>query len=161
MGKDLGLTELEKHLVDILSAEGIPLTERPYLALAERLGVTEEEVLSAVKGLLEKKIIRRLSALIRHNLSGYEGNAMVAWRVPEERVEEVGESLASRPFITHCYLRRTYPDWPYNLYTMIHAETEEACRRLAEELSRELDLPDYEILFTEKEIVRRTRRYFS
>ena len=160
MGKDLRLTELEKRLVDLLS-EGLPLVERPYLALAERLGVSEEEVLSAIRGLLEKKVIRRLGAIIRHNLSGYEGNVMVAWRVPVERVEEVGQTLAAKPFITHCYLRRTYPDWPYNLYTMVHAESEEACRRLVEKLSRELDLPDYEMLFTEKEIVRRTRKYFS
>ena len=86
---------------------------------------------------------------------------MVAWKVPEERVEEVGRALAAKPFVTHCYLRRTYPDWPYNLYTMIHAETEEACRKLVEETARELSLSEYEILFTEKEIVRRTRRYFS
>ncbi len=160
MGKDLRLSELEKRLVDLL-AEGLPLVERPYLALAERLGVSEEEVISAIRGLLEKGVIRRLGATIRHNLSGYEGNVMVAWRVPAERVEEVGERLASQPFITHCYLRRTYPDWPYNLYTMVHAESEEACRKLVEKLSRELDLPDYEMLFTEKEIVRRTRKYFS
>ncbi|MBX6422328.1 Lrp/AsnC family transcriptional regulator [Thermosulfurimonas sp. F29] len=160
MGKGVELTELEKRLVDLL-AEGLPLVERPFAKLAERLGVSEEEVLSAVRGLLKKRVIRRLGAIIRHDLSGYEGNVMVAWRVPEERVEEVGERLAAQPFITHCYLRRTYPDWPYNLYTMVHAESEEACRRLVEKLSRELDLPDYEMLFTEKEVVRRIRKYFS
>jgi len=154
------LTELERRLVDILS-EGLPLGERPFAVLAERLGVSEEEVLAALRALKEKKIIRRLGALIRHNLSGYEGNAMVAWRVPEERVEEVGRRLAAHPAVSHCYLRRTAPDWPYNLYTMVHAASEEECRRLAAEISRELDLPDYEMLFTEKEIVRRTRRYFS
>jgi len=160
MGEALNLTELEKHLVDLL-AEGLPLEERPFKALAEKLGVREEEVLRTIEGLLKKKVIRRLGATIRHNLSGYEGNVMIAWKVPEERVEEVGRILAGKPFITHCYLRRSYPDWPYNLYTMVHAESEKACRRLAEELSRELDLPDYEMLFTEKEIVRRTRKYFS
>ncbi|QJA05877.1 Lrp/AsnC family transcriptional regulator [Thermosulfurimonas marina] len=154
------LTELEKRLVDLLS-EGLPLVERPFAVLAEKLGVTEEEVLAAVKTLQEKKIIRRLGALIRHNLSGYEGNVMVAWRVPEERVEEVGRKLAAHPAVSHCYLRRPGPDWPYNLYTMVHAASEGECRRLVAEISRDLDLPDYEMLFTEKEIVRRTRRYFS
>ncbi|RUM89109.1 MAG: Lrp/AsnC family transcriptional regulator [Thermodesulfatator sp.] len=154
------LTDLEKRLVDLLS-EGLPLTERPYLALAERLGISEEEVLSAIKRLLEKKVIRRVAALIRHNLSGYAGNVMVAWRVPEERVEKVGRALAAHPAVTHCYLRRTAPDWPYNLYTMVHAASEEECRRLVAEISQELALPDYEMLFTEKEIIRRTRKYFS
>ena len=160
MGKGVGLTAFEKKLVDLL-AEGLPLVERPFLVLAERLGIGEEEVLKTIEGLLEKKVIRRLGATIRHNLSGYEGNVMVAWRVPEERIEEVGKLLAAKTFVTHCYLRRTYPDWPYNLYTMVHAETEEACRRLVEQLAEELALPDYEMLFTEKEITRKTRRYFS
>lgn len=160
MGKNIELTELEKRLVDLL-AEGLPLVERPFLVLAEKLGISEEEILTTIEGLLEKKIIRRLGATIRHNLSGYEGNVMVAWKVPEERIEEVGNSLASKPFITHCYLRRTYPDWPYNLYTMVHAETEEACRRLVEQLAQELALSDYEMLFTEKEITRKKRKYFT
>ena len=69
MGKDLKLNELEKKLVDLLS-EGLPLVERPYQALAEWVGASEEEVLEALKGLLEKKVIRRVAALIRHNLSG-------------------------------------------------------------------------------------------
>ncbi len=158
--KAVELTELEKRVLDLLS-EGLPLEPRPFAVLADRLGVPEETVLATVRSLLDKKVIRRLGAIIRHNLSGYEGNAMVAWRVPEERIEEVGQKLAAKPFITHCYLRRTYPDWPYNLYTMIHASTEEECRQLVEEIARELDLPEHEMLFTEKEIIRRTRKYFS
>lgn len=154
------LSPLEKKLVVLLS-EGLPLEPRPYLYLAERLGVSEEEVLEGIKKLLEKKIIRRFGATVRHDRSGYKGNVMVAWVVPEERIEEVGRILAQKPFITHCYVRRTAPDWPYNFYTMLHAEDEEACKRLVHSLSQELSLPEYELLFTEKEIVRRTRRYFE
>ncbi|NPA49312.1 MAG: Lrp/AsnC family transcriptional regulator [Thermodesulfobacteria bacterium] len=154
------LTPLEKKLVSALS-EGLPLVPRPYAALAERLGVTEEEVIEAIKKLRERGIIRRLGGTIRHDRAGIKGNVMVAWRVPESRLEEIGEKCASFPFITHCYVRRTYPDWPYNFYTMVHAEDEEVCRKLVEELARELDLSDYVLLFTEKEIVRRMRRYFA
>jgi len=153
------LTSFQKRLLALLS-ESLPLTPRPYLALAQKLGSTEEEVIRAIKELCQKKIIRRFGATVRHDRSGYRGNVMVAWAVPEERLEEVGRKCATYPFITHCYVRRTAPDWPYNFYTMIHAADEEACRRLVEELSRKLDLKEYEMLFTEKEIVRKTRRYF-
>ena len=154
------LSPLEKKLVVLLS-EGLPLEERPFLRWAERLGVSEEEVFSLIESLLKKKIIRRFGATVRHDLSGYQGNVMAAWIVPEERIEEIGKALAQKPFITHCYWRRTAPHWPYNLYTMIHAPDEETCRRLVEEISQEFALPHYELLFTQKEIVRRTRRYFE
>ncbi len=154
------LSPFEKRLISLLS-EGLPLCERPYLALAEKLGVSEEEVIEGIKGLLEKGYIRRFGATVRHDRSGYEGNVMVAWIVPEERIEEVGRACAEKPFVTHCYVRRTAPDWPYNFYTMVHARDEDTCRRLVEELARELNLSDYELLFTEKEIMRRLRRYFE
>lgn len=154
------LTELEKRLIAALS-EGLPLVERPYLALAQRLGVTEEEVLSAISALKAKGIIRRLGATLRHDRAGVRGNVMVAWEVPAERLEEVGAACARFPFVTHCYVRRTAPDWPYNFYTMVHAADEAQCRALVEKMARELGLEKFELLFTEKEIMRRTRRYFA
>ncbi len=154
------LTKLEKKLIAALSA-GLPLVERPYQLLAERLGVSEEEVRKTISRLIEKKIIRRFGGTIRHDLAGVRGNVMVAWLVPPDRIEEVGELCAQKPFITHCYVRKTAPDWPYNFYTMLHAPDEKECRKLVEELARELGLTDYELLFTEKEIMRRMRRYFE
>ncbi len=154
------LSNLEKQIIAALS-EGLPLVERPYLALAERLGVSEEEVLNTIAKLKEKKIIRRLGGTLRHDRAGLRGNVMVAWIVPEERIEEVGQICAQKPFITHCYVRRTTPDWPYNFYTMVHAPDENECQILVEELAQELGLVQYELLFTEKEIVRRMRRYFE
>ncbi len=154
------LSPFEKRLIDLLS-EGLPLCERPYLALAEKLGVSEKEVIEGIRVLLEKGYIRRFGATVRHDRSGYEGNVMVAWQVPEDRLEEVGRVCAQKPFVTHCYVRKTASGWPYNFYTMIHASDENVCRRLVERLSEELALPVYELLFTEKEILRRIRRYFE
>ncbi len=156
----MSITAFQKRLVALLS-ESLPLVERPYLELAQRLGCSEEEVIQGIKELIEKKIIRRFGATVRHDRSGYRGNVMVAWIVPEEHLEEIGKKCATYPFITHCYVRKTAPDWPYNFYTMIHAEDEEACQRLVKKLSQDLGLSDYELLFTEKEIIRRTRRYFE
>ncbi|MFN3505472.1 MAG: Lrp/AsnC family transcriptional regulator [Caldimicrobium sp.] len=152
------LTETEKKVLKAL-IEGIPLVEKPYAEIAKELKLTEEEVISTIKGLLDKKIIRRLGATLRHNLVGYEGNAMVAWLVPEDRVEEVGNYFASKPYVTHCYVRATYPDWHYNLYTMCHAKSKEELIKIITEAGKELNLQNYQILFTVKEIVRKHAQY--
>ncbi len=154
------LSQFEKRLVALLS-HGLPLCPRPYQALAQQLDCREEDVLEAIRGLLQKGVIRRFGATVRHDRSGYKGNVMVAWKVPEDRVENVGRFCAGLPFVTHCYVRKTAPDWPYNFYTMIHAADEAKCRELVEDLAQELGLEDYVLLFTEKEIVRKTRSYFQ
>ncbi|MFN4196749.1 MAG: Lrp/AsnC family transcriptional regulator [Caldimicrobium sp.] len=152
------LGEIEKKVLQAL-IEGLPIVEKPYAEIAKKLQLTEEEVISTIKELLAKKIIRRLGGTLRHNLVGYEGNAMVAWEVPEERLEEVGNYFANKPFVTHCYIRDTYPDWPYNLYTMCHAKSKEELLRLITEAGKELNLTNYQILFTLKEIVRKHAQY--
>lgn len=152
------LTEPEKKVLQAL-IQGLPLVERPFAKISEELKIPEEEVLSIVQSLLERKIIRRLGATLRHNLTGYAGNAMVAWIVPEDRMEEVGLILAQKPFISHCYVRKTYPDWPYNFYTMCHAKSREKLLELIEELSKELNLRDYEVLFTLREVRRKHAQY--
>ncbi|OAG28185.1 siroheme decarboxylase subunit beta [Thermodesulfatator autotrophicus] len=154
------LDNKDKKIIAALS-EGLPLTLRPYQALADELGISEEELFSRIKKLKEKGIIRRLGGTIRHDQAGIKGNVMVAWIVPQERLNEVGQKCAGFPFITHCYVRETAPDWPYNFYTMIHAKSEDECLNLVKKLTEELALKDYELLFTKKEIVRRMRRYFS
>ncbi|MCI4453374.1 MAG: Lrp/AsnC family transcriptional regulator [Thermodesulfobacterium sp.] len=152
------LTDQEKKVLQAL-IEGIPLVSRPYAEIGQRLGLAEEEVIRIIQGLLERRVIRRLGATLRHNLAGYEGNAMVAWKVPEERVEEVGKGLAEKPFVSHCYVRECSPDWPYNLYTMCHAKSMEELKRLIEETAKELGLTEYQILATKQEIRRKHARY--
>lgn len=152
------LSFLEKRVLKAL-IEGIPIVEYPYEEIAKKLGVTQEGVIDVIKALLEKKVIRRLGATLRHNLAGYEGNALVAWIVPEERINEVGKYFSEKPFVSHCYVRKTYPDWPYNFYTMCHAKTKEELKALIEEIAKELNLRDYEILFTVKEIRRKHAQY--
>ncbi len=153
------LSPFEKKLIALVS-QGIPLVARPYHVLAQRLGCTEKEVIATLKKLLSKKIIRRFGATVRQNRSGYQGNVMVAWKVPAERLDEVGNFCARLHFVTHCYVRQTSPDWPYNFYTMVHAADEKECKELVTNLAKELKLKDYVLLFTEKEIVRKTRPYF-
>jgi len=153
------LNQIEKEILKFL-IDGIPLIKRPFKELAEKLNLTEEEVLEIIKQLKEKGIIRRLGATIRHNRVGYKGNAMVAWEVPEEKIDEIGNYLATQEYISHCYIRKTYPDWPYNLYIMIHAKTREEISKIVNEIAKKFNISNYQILFTEKEIVRKHSKYF-
>jgi DNA-binding Lrp family transcriptional regulator len=100
---------------------GLALTERPYLAVAEHVGLSEEEVLARVARLQEARIIRRIAAVPNHYRLGYRANAMSVWDVEEGRVSELGAKLGGLDFVTHCYRRpRKPPLWPYNLFAMVH-----------------------------------------
>ncbi|MCS7279130.1 MAG: Lrp/AsnC family transcriptional regulator [Thermodesulfobacteriaceae bacterium] len=154
----MNLSAKEEKVLNSL-IEGIPLVEEPFRKMAEKIQISEEEFLEIAQTLLKKGYLRRIGAILRHNLVGYKGNALVVWKIPEEKVEEIGQFFSSKSFISHCYLRETLPEWPYNLYTMIHAKNEEEVLQMVQKLSQELNLKDYEILFTEKEIIRKHAFY--
>jgi DNA-binding Lrp family transcriptional regulator len=122
------LSEKEKALVGAV-AGGLPLVARPYRKLAKSLGTSEEEVISLLGRMLADGRIRRMGAVIRHRRLGYRANAMAVWDVPDERVGEVGRALAQERAVTLCYRRaRALPDWPYNLYCMVHGKRREQVR---------------------------------
>ena len=144
------LTELEKEIIASIQGD-MAITERPYLEIAKKLGVSEETLLKALQSLSDRGIIRRFGATLRHQKTGFTANAMVAWQVDEERVEEVGNVMASFKQVSHCYRRNPTNGWPFNLYTMIHANDEESCRQTAREMSREVGVENYSQLFSRKQ----------
>lgn len=154
------LTELEKQIIASLQGN-IPVCERPFLELAENLGITEEVFLDVVRDLDRRGVIRRFGATLKHQKSGYKANAMVAWRVDEDRVPEVGEIMASFPEVTHCYRRNPAPTWPYNLYTMVHAFDEETCYEIAGRISQATSVTDYSLLFSRRELKKTSMKYFD
>jgi DNA-binding Lrp family transcriptional regulator len=131
--------------------DGIPLTERPYRDIGDALSISEDEVIERLKMLMEEKKIRRFAASVAHRKIGINSNAMTVWRVPPERVDEVGPIMASFPEVTHCYERPTFSDWPYNVFTMIHGYTDEQCEDVIEAIKEKTGLDDYVILYSEKE----------
>ncbi len=131
--------------------DGIPLTERPYWDIGDALSISEDEVIERLKMLMEEKKIRRFAASVAHRKVGINSNAMTVWRVPPERVDEVGPIMASFPEVTHCYERPTFSDWPYNVFTMIHGYTDEQCESVIEAIKEKTGLDDYVILYSEKE----------
>jgi siroheme decarboxylase len=154
------LTELENEIIGLIQGD-IPITERPYLEMAQKLGISEKTFLERLKDLSDKGVMRRFGATIYHQKSGFQANAMVAWKVDEDRIDEAGEKMASFNEVSHCYRRNPTADWPYNLYTMIHAKDEESCREIARNISIKTNIDTYSLLFSRKELKKTSMKYFS
>jgi DNA-binding Lrp family transcriptional regulator len=144
------MDELDLELLKV-AQEGLDLTERPYRVWGEVLGMREEEIIYRLRAMEEEGIIRRFAATIGHRALGILANALIAWRVPPEKVDEAGAIFAAAEEVTHCYERATAQDWPYNIYTMVHSRSREECLQIAERLSSRSGISDYIVLFSEKE----------
>lgn len=154
------LTELEKKVIAAIQAD-IPVSRKPYKDIAERIGTDEQTVLDVLKDLFGRGLIRRFGATLRHQKSGFSANAMVAWKVEDARVDEVGEKMAENPAVSHCYRRIATEKWPYNLYTMIHAKDRDTCYALARQLSEKTGVTEYSLLFSTRELKKTSMVYFE
>jgi siroheme decarboxylase len=144
------MDELDTRLLK-LTQDGIPLTHSPFADVAKELGMTEEDVVDRIKHLQANGFIRRFGASIGHRAIGITANAMCTWNVPDELVEEVGAVMACFTEVTHCYERPRYPDWPYNLFTMVHSYTRDDCERVAKKISIATGISDYNLLYSVRE----------
>lgn len=105
---------------------GLPLTPQPYQRIAEQLGLTAEIVMTRMAAMQEQGIIRRIGAVPNHYKLGYRFNGMTVWNVPDEVIDELGLQVGQLEFVSHCYHRpRHLPEWPYNLFAMVHGKTQE------------------------------------
>ncbi len=154
------LTDLEKKIIALLQTD-IPVVKRPFLAMAEKIGITEEQFLKVLNDLDGQGMIRRFGATIKHQKSGFKANAMVAWKVAENRVERVGNIMATFGEITHCYRRNPAPGWEYNLYTMVHSADEEGCYTIVKKISQAVGEKDYTLLFSRQELKKTSMKYFE
>lgn len=154
------LDDLDKKIIAIMQEE-FPLVAEPYLQIAEKLGISEDELLKRLKGYRQSGKIRKMGAVLRHREVGYAANALCAWIVPEERIQEVGEMLAKDAVISHLYARASQSDWPYNFYTMLHAHTRKDCEVIAEDIAKRTGLQEYVMLFSTKEWKKNSMQYFK
>jgi DNA-binding Lrp family transcriptional regulator len=114
---------IDRQIVQATQA-GLPLCARPYHAVAERLGLDPDEVMARLRRMLATGIIRRIGAVPNHYRLGYRVNGMSVWDIPDERIAELGHQVGALPFVSHCYRRpRRPPEWPYNLFAMVHGRT--------------------------------------
>lgn len=152
------MTEVEESIMREL--QELSINERPFLEIAQKIGISEEEVLARIQKLIKKGYIRRFGATLQHQTAGFEANAMVAWLVEETDIKIVGKIMSSFPEVTHCYHRQTCKDWKYNLFTMIHGKTEEECYDIAKRISDRTGIKDYDLLFSIEELKKTSMEYF-
>ncbi len=125
------LSHFDQSLITATQA-GLPLVPRPYEAVASQLGVTSEVVQERLKGMLTEGMIRRIGAVPNHYRLGYTANGMTVWDVDDTLVDMLGEKIGAFDFVSHCYRRpRALPDWPYNLFAMVHGHTRPEVERQA------------------------------
>ena len=153
------LDETDKKILTLLQ-DDFPLVSRPFQEASEKLDIPEDEIIERVKKMMESGIVRRFSGAIRHRKLGITANPMCGFKVPKERVEEVGEKLASFDEVTHAYERPTVPGkWEYNVFAMVHGYDREEVEEKVKKIAREIGIEDYELLYSTKEFKKTFKRY--
>jgi len=140
--------------------EDLPLEPRPFAVLADRAGIGEDDFLEWIERFREDRRLRRIAAIVRHRNVGYVANAMGVWRVPDDRADDIGRVMASFRRVSHCYRRPHFPDWPYQLYTMIHGLSQEDCEKVAALISKASGVREYRLLYSGREFKKTRVRYF-
>jgi DNA-binding Lrp family transcriptional regulator len=153
------LDERDKAIIQRLQND-LPLKETPYREIAESLAMTEEEVLTRLASFLDRGYLKRIGAVLYHQKAGFKANAMAVWQVPTDQVERVGRIMASFSEVSHCYERLISPQWPYNLFTMIHGRDNDQCKKVAEAISHNTGIKQYQLLFSIKELKKTSMTYF-
>lgn len=156
--KFVATDEDKKYIRELQKDLGI--VKRPFLKSAQNLGITEEALLEKAKFYEEIGVMRRFAAILRHRDAGFIANGMIVWKVPTERIDEVGAKLGAFPQVSHCYERPVYQDWPYNIFSMVHCKTVEDAKQMAKEIQRHINVDDYKILFSSREFKKTRVEYF-
>jgi len=157
----VSLSEADRKVIAGIQS-GLPLVPRPYAEIGKAIGMPENEVIERVKTLHERGLIKRMGVIVRHHELGYRANAMVVWDIPDEQVSELGQCMGCFEFVTLCYRRpRRLPDWPYNLFTMIHGRNRDEVMEKLNFLVRRCNLQNipHDVLFSQRRFKQRGAVY--
>ncbi|WP_292660141.1 Lrp/AsnC family transcriptional regulator [Nitratifractor sp.] len=139
----------------------IPIVSEPFADALERLNMGYDELFSLAEEMKEAGVMRRFATILNHRRAGFTANAMSVWDVPEEEAEALGRRIAEFRAVSHCYLRPKYPNWPYNLFAMVHAKSQEACDEIIGEIARETGLQGCGKLYSTREFKKKRLVYFD
>jgi DNA-binding Lrp family transcriptional regulator len=161
--------ELDKQPFDefdravIRATQGdLPVVPEPYAPAAARLGISQERLVEHLAGMQERRLLRRVAAILFHRRAGFSANGMGVWQVPEERILEVGPRMAAFRGISHCYQRPTYADWKYSIFTMAHGRSKEECDAILDAIADEVDcIQDRATLYSSTEFKKVRLLYFT
>ncbi|MBI3996344.1 MAG: Lrp/AsnC family transcriptional regulator [Candidatus Omnitrophica bacterium] len=154
------LSEQDIRCIRVLQEE-LPLLEMPFTVLAEQAETTEQELFAWARRAEHFGYMRRFAAILHHRNAGFLANALVVWQVPADQVPVVGEQIALFRAISHCYECPVYPNWPYALFTMIHAPTHEACMEIVKQIEERVGPLPHKNLFSTKEYKKERVKYFT
>jgi DNA-binding Lrp family transcriptional regulator len=154
----------ERDIAVIRALQGpMAAVERPYDEAAAELGIGTDEMLEQLRGMVDRKILRRVAAILFHRRAGFSANGMGVWKVPEEEIVETGARMASFRGISHCYQRPTYEDWPYSVFTMAHGRSKQECDAILDSIAEECGMgpDDRATLYSSTEYKKIRLRYFT
>jgi siroheme decarboxylase len=154
----------DRDIAVIRALQGpMEVTDRPYDAAAEQVGMGTGDFLDHLRGMVDRKLLRRVAAILYHRRAGFSANGMGVWRVHDERIPEVGARMAAVRGVSHCYQRPTYEDWPYSVFTMAHGRSKEECDAILDGIATEHELhgPDRAVLYSSTEFKKVRLHYFT
>jgi len=169
-GEAVEPVELDKQPFDELdiaivrATQGdLPVVSEPYAAAAREVGIPVERMLDHMSGMVERRLLRRVAAILFHRRAGFSANGMGVWRVPDAKIAEYGPRMAAFRGISHCYERPTYEDWPYSVFTMAHGRSKEECDAVLQSIADEHDLhgDDRAVLYSSTEFKKIRLHYFT
>ncbi|BAF70881.1 siroheme decarboxylase subunit alpha [Nitratiruptor sp. SB155-2] len=157
---DFELEPVHYKLIKELQEDIEPVAE-PFEKIVQKLGLSYEELQQEVQRLQDGGYMRRFASILYHRKAGFNANAMVVWSVDEEKAQEIGQKVAEFSAVSHCYLRPTYPNWPYPLFSMIHGKSKEEVEAVVKEIEAEIAPKEYRYLYSTREFKKQRIRYFS
>ncbi len=157
--KEIELTPLHRKVI-ALAQHDIPIVKEPFKKVVEELGISYDEFFKILNELKEAGVMRRFAGILNHRKAGFNANAMVVWDIEEGKAEEMGEKAAEFSAVSHCYLRPKYPNWPYNLFTMVHGKTVDETNKTIKEIASEIDHFSRRPLYSTREFKKVRIKYF-
>ena len=139
----------------------IDFVSEPFKKIVDELNIDYETFFSILQELQDAGIMRRFASILNHRKAGFNANAMVVWDVDEENGEAIGEKAAAFSAVSHCYLRPKYPNWPYNLFTMVHGKTTEETNAIIKEMAQEIESKTHMPLYSSREFKKVRIEYFT
>ncbi|HTX13089.1 MAG TPA: AsnC family transcriptional regulator [Solirubrobacteraceae bacterium] len=139
----------------------MPVVPEPYAPAAEKLQISQERLLAHLEQMQERRLLRRVAAILYHRRAGFSANGMGVWKVPDERIMELGPRMAAYRGISHCYQRPTYRDWPYSIFTMAHGRSKEECDAILDSIATQTGISERATLYSSTEFKKIRLLYFT
>jgi DNA-binding Lrp family transcriptional regulator len=152
--------EFDKRVIRATQGD-MPVIAEPFAPAAATLGIPQEQLLAHLRQMVDRRLLRRVAAILFHRRAGFSANGMGVWKVPDDRVMELGMQMAQFRGISHCYQRPTYADWPYSVFTMAHGRSKEECDAILDSISEQTGISDRATLYSSTEFKKIRLLYFT